>query len=282
MDEYAWSVPPEPPYMFPVPPTPSNNFNGPPQKQPELRMPTTTFLAENLPNDTPNPYTPCDAVSPPLATNHASHVFNLSQFYSANASAPPAGKTLLTPPFAFGDIQSSFAFNVDEFWPTLGLGYEDHSSTSDLSSIPDPIIVPGDEPSLSPKSRVSNLVSETSFPPSESVSTPGSPTCSENSKVATVLRKVRSPRRSSTRPSKKCKTTEDESDDESTLLQCCMMVKPESLSRHLKSDGHKRNAGLPTDRPEFCQARRAKPTFSLAARRESASRCAPPLALREN
>ncbi|KAH9180707.1 hypothetical protein EDB89DRAFT_58940 [Lactarius sanguifluus] len=250
MDEYAWSVLPEPPYIFPVPPTPSNNSNGPPQKQPGLRMPTTTFLTENLPNDTPNPYTPCDAVSPPLATNPASHVFNLSQFYSTNASAPTADKTLPTPPFAFGDIQSSFAFNVDEFWPTLG--YEDHSSTSDLSSIPDPIIVPGDELSLSPKSRVSNLVSETSFPPSESASTPGSPACSENSKVATVPRKARSPRRSATRPSKKCKTAEDESDDESTLLQCCMMVKPESLSRHLKSDGHKRNAGLPTDRPEVC------------------------------
>lgn len=31
-----------------------------------------------------------------------------------------------------------------------------------------------------------------------------------------------------------------------------MMVKPESLARHLKSDGHKRNAGLPLDRPEVC------------------------------
>ncbi|KAI9446305.1 hypothetical protein H4582DRAFT_545797 [Lactarius indigo] len=249
MDEYSWSVPPEPPYMFSVSPTSSNNPNGPPQKQPALRIPTTTSLADNLPNDTQNPYTPCDAVSPPLATNPASHVFNLSQFYSANANAPPARGTLPTPPFAFGDIQSSFAFNVDEFWPTLG--YDDRSSTSDLSSIPDPIIAP-DELNLSPNSRVSNSVSETCFPPSKSVSTPGSPARSENSKVATVPRKARSPRRSSTRPSKKCKTIEDESDDESTLLQCCMMVKPESLARHLKSDGHKRNAGLPTDRPEVC------------------------------
>ena len=40
--------------------------------------------------------------------------------------------------------------------------------------------------------------------------------------------------------------------DTKTLLQCCLMVKPESLARHLKSDGHKRNAGLPTDRPEVC------------------------------
>lgn len=31
-----------------------------------------------------------------------------------------------------------------------------------------------------------------------------------------------------------------------------MTVKPESLARHLKSDGHKRNAGLPLDRPEVC------------------------------
>ncbi|KAH9966822.1 hypothetical protein BC827DRAFT_701717 [Russula dissimulans] len=30
------------------------------------------------------------------------------------------------------------------------------------------------------------------------------------------------------------------------------MVKPESLARHLKSDGHKRNAGAPLDRPEVC------------------------------
>ncbi|KAH9001115.1 hypothetical protein EDB92DRAFT_13830 [Lactarius akahatsu] len=155
MDEYAWPVPPEPPYIFPVPPTPSNNSNGPPQKQPELRMPTATFFAENLPNDTPNPYTPCDAVSPPLATNPASHIFNLSQLYSANASGPSAGKTLPTPPFAFGDIQSSFAFNVDEFWPTLG--YEDHSSTSDLSSIPDPIIVPGTNSVSRPKAAFPTL-----------------------------------------------------------------------------------------------------------------------------
>jgi hypothetical protein len=39
---------------------------------------------------------------------------------------------------------------------------------------------------------------------------------------------------------------------EKRLLQCCMTVKPESLARHLKSDGHKRNACLPLDRPEVC------------------------------
>ncbi|KAI9466365.1 hypothetical protein BJY52DRAFT_1209132, partial [Lactarius psammicola] len=252
MDEYSWSVPPEPPYIFSLSPTPSGNSNGLPQKQPDLQVLTYTPLVENLSNDTQNPYTPCDAVSPPSAMNPASHVFNLSQFYSANASVPPAGKALPTPPFAFGSIQSSFAFNLDEFWPTSG--YEDHSSTSSLSPMPDAVVVPGDElrVGLSPNSRVANPVSETCSPPSGSVSTPGSPAPSENSKVVTVPRKSRSPRRPSTRPSKKCKTAEDESDDESTLLQCCLTVKPESLARHLKSDGHKRNAGLPTDRPEVC------------------------------
>ena len=44
----------------------------------------------------------------------------------ANASIPFARKTLVpTPPFSFGNIQSSFSFNVDEFWPTLD--YNDHS-----------------------------------------------------------------------------------------------------------------------------------------------------------
>ncbi len=203
--------------MFSLSPTPSDNSNGPPQKQPDLHVPTHTFVVENLPNDTQNPYAPCDTVSPPSATNPASHVFNLSQFYSANASVPLAGKTLPTPPFTFGDIQSAFAFNVDEFWPTLS--YEDHSSTSGLSPMPDPIIVPGNEVGLSPNSRVANPVSETCSPPSKSVSTPGSPACSENFKVTTVPRKSRSPRRSPTRPSKKCKTAaEDESDDESVRI----------------------------------------------------------------
>ena len=210
MDEYSWSVPSEPPFDFSHSPTPSDNSTGIglPQRQPDLLVATPTFLGRNIPNATQNPYAPCDAVSPPSATNPASHVFNLSQFYSADASVPLAGKALPTPPFSFGDIQSSFAFNVDDFWSTVD--YEDHSSTSGLSSIPDPIIVAGDELSLSPDSRVANPVSETCSLPSESASTLSSPTRSEKSKVATVRRKSRSPLRSSTRPSKKCKTAEDE------------------------------------------------------------------------
>lgn len=249
MDDYSWAVPPEPPYIFSLSATPSEDLNGSPQKQPGLHVAAPTFVTENLPNDTQNPYMPCDAASPPSATNSASHVFNLSQISSANASVlPPAGKALPMPPFTFGDIQSSFSFNVNEFWPLLG--YDDHSSTSDLSSMPDPIAAPGDELSPSLDNRAANPVSETCSPPSEPASTPGS---RKKPKAATVPRKSRSSRRSpSTRPSKKSKPAEDESDDDSTLLQCCMMVKPESLARHMMSDGHKRNAGLPTDRPEVC------------------------------
>ena len=217
MDEYSWSVPPEPPYAFPLSHTPSYKSNGLTQRRPDLHVATSTFLGENLPRDTQNPYTPCDSVSPPPTTNPASHIFNLSQFYSANASIPPAGKAQIpTPPFSFGNIQSSFAFNVDEFWPTLDL--EDHSSTSGLSSIPDSVVVPADELGLSPNSRLANPVSETCSLPSETASSPSSPAYSEKSKVATVPRRSRSPRRSSTRPSKKCKTTDDESDDGSVRI----------------------------------------------------------------
>jgi hypothetical protein len=210
MDKYSWSVPPEPPYNFSLSTTPSEDLNSSPQKQPGLHVAAPTFLNENLPNDTQNPYMPCDAISPPSATNPASHVFNLSQFSSANASVlPPAGKGLPTPPFTFGDIQSSFPFNVNEFWPLLG--YDDHSSTSDLSSIPDPIATPGDEHSPSLDNRAADPVPETSSPPTGPASTPRS---RKDSKAATVPRKSRSSRRSpSTRPSKKSKPAEDESDD---------------------------------------------------------------------
>jgi hypothetical protein len=215
MDEYSWSVPPEPPYIFSLSTTPSEAPNGPPQKQPGLHVASPTFPSENLPNDTQNPYMPCDAISPPSTTNPASHVFNLSRLSSANASVlPPVGKALPTPPFTFGDIQSSFQFNVNEFWPLLG--YDDHSSISDLSSIPDPSAAPGDEHSPSLDNRAANPILETCSPPPESASTPGN---RKNSKAATVPRKSRSSRRSpSTRPSKKSKPAEDESDDGSVRV----------------------------------------------------------------
>lgn len=217
MSEYSWSIPPEPPYIFSLSATPSDDLNGSPQMQHGLHVATPTFLGENQPNDTQTPYIPCDAISPPTTTNPASHVFNLSQFYSANNSGPPAGKALPTPPFSFGDIQSSFAFNVDEFWPLLG--YEEHSSTSDLSSITDPVVVPEDEPSPSLNSRTADSVSEERSPPSGPASTPPSPVCSKNSKVATVPRKSRSSRRSpSSRPSKKSKPAEDEIDEGSVRI----------------------------------------------------------------
>ncbi|KAF8274869.1 hypothetical protein EI94DRAFT_1793553 [Lactarius quietus] len=217
MNEYSWSVHPEQPYIFSLSATPSDDLNGSLQKQPGLHVATPTFLGENMPNDTQNPFIPCDAISPPPATNPASHIFNLSQLYSANGSVPSAAKALPTPPFTFGDIQSSFAFNVNEFWPVLG--YEDLSSTSDLSSIPDPIPAPRDELSPSPDSRAPNPVSETCSPPSWHSSTPGSPVCNKDPKAATVPRKSRSSRRSpSTRPSKKSKPAEDESDDESVRV----------------------------------------------------------------
>jgi hypothetical protein len=216
MDDYSWSVPPEPPNIFALSVTPNDNLEGSPQKQPAQHVATPTFHGENLHNDTQNPYIPCDAVSLPSSRNPTSHVFNLSQSYSANASAvPPTGKALSTPPFSSGDIQSSFAFNADDFWPLLG--YETHSSTSDLSSITDPVVAPGEE--FLPDSYPANPVSETCSLPSVPASTPGSPICSEKSTGATVPRKSRSFRRSpSTRPSKKSKTAEDESDDGSVRI----------------------------------------------------------------
>ena len=215
MDEYSWSVPPELPYNFSLSATPSEDLNGLPQKPPSPHVAAPTFLSENLPNDTQNPYMPCDAIFPPSATNSASHVFNLPQRSSANGSVvPPSRGALPTPPFTFGNIPSSFPFNVNEFWPLLG--YDDHASTSDLSSIPDSIAAPGDELIPSLDNRAADPVSETCSPPSESASTLGN---RKNSKAATVPRKSRSSRRSpSTRPSKKSKPAEDESDDESVRI----------------------------------------------------------------
>lgn len=268
MDDYSWAVPPEPPYIFSLSATPSEDLNGSPQKQPGLHVAAPTFVTENLPNDTQNPYMPCDAASPPSATNSASHVFNLSQISSANASVlPPAGKALPMPPFTFGDIQSSFSFNVNEFWPLLG--YDDHSSTSDLSSMPDPIAAPGDELSPSLDNRAANPVSETCSPLQslrlhQAVErNPKLRLCRGSlgllaDHLVPVLPKNPSP------PKMRAMTIQYASDDHfqctrylficgtKTLLQCCMMVKPESLARHMMSDGHKRNAGLPTDRPEVC------------------------------
>lgn len=216
MDDYSWSVPPEPPNIFAHSVTPNDNLKGSPQEQPAQHVATPTFLGENLHNDTQNPYIPCDAISLPSSGNPTSHVFNLPQRYSANASAvPPAGEALPTPPFGSGDIQSSFAFNMDEIWPLLG--YETHSSTSDLSSITDSVVAPGEE--FSPNNYDANPVSETCSLPSVPASIPGSPNCSEKSTGATVLRKSRSFRRSpSTRPSKRPKTAENESDDGSVRI----------------------------------------------------------------
>ena len=213
MDEYSWSVPPEPPYIFSLSATPSEDLTGSLQKPPGSHVAAPTFLGENLPNDTQNPFMPCDAISRPSAPNPASHVFNLSQISSTNASVlPPARRALPTPPFTFGDIPSSFPFDVNEFWPLLG--YDDHASTSDLSSIPDSIAAPGDELSSSLDNRAADPVPETCSPPSEPAPTLGS---RKNSKAAPVPRKSRSSRRSpSTRPSKKSKPAEEEEiDDES-------------------------------------------------------------------
>ncbi|KAI0306423.1 hypothetical protein B0F90DRAFT_1665739 [Multifurca ochricompacta] len=188
--------------------------------------------------------------------------------------------------FVFDDAQSPFAFNFDYLWPTPA--YENYPPAPDaFFSVPDPSIAFTDRSPLSPDSKLYDRIPQACPTSSEPTPTPAGPACQEGSQVTAAPSKPRPLQQASTRSGKKRKTTHIDSDDGSLiltilesrkdLLQCCMMVKPESLARHLKSDGHKRNAGLPTDRPELRQARRTKPTFSFSTRRQNSSRYPPSL-----
>lgn len=297
-DQCSWSEFPELPFIFPPSPASSNGSRGPPQMQLGLYDPNTSSFGENQSIDSQDLYAPlCAAISAPPGRGDEWGAFNLSQLFSVNPDVPPgcesAGSSLLPEQhFIFGDGRSPFAFNIEDLWPqpeatSMPLAHENpipapttYLSMPDpqappqhtpLSSLPHPL-PPRDSSSFSQNSQVDNPISLACLTPPESVSTLSDPAFPGDSPVTATPPQPRPIQRSSSRPSKKRKADQADSDDESvrtflyishlvlnyffparkTLLQCCMMVKPESLARHLKSDGHKRNAGLPLDRPEVC------------------------------
>lgn len=293
-DQCSWSEFPELPFIFPPPPASSNCTRGPPKMQLDLFDPNTSSFGENQSNGSQNIYAPlCAAISAPPRRGDEWGALNLSQLFSVNPDAPPgcesAGSTLPEQQFFFGDGRPPFAFNIEDLWPqatsmlpahenpiptpTTYLSMPDPQAPpqhTHLSSLPLPL-PPRDSSSFSQISQVDDPNSLACPTPPESVSTLSDSAFPGDSPVAATPPQPRAIHPSSSRPSKKRKADQADSDDESvrifsyfshlgliffpvrkTLLQCCMMVKPESLARHLKSDGHKRNAGLPLDRPEVC------------------------------
>jgi hypothetical protein len=294
-DQCSWSEFPELPFIFPPSPASSNGSRGPPQMQLDLYDPNISSFSENQSNYSPNLYAPlCAAISAPPGRGDEWGAFNLSQLFSVNPGVPPscepASSSLPEQQFIFGDGLSPFAFNIEDLWPratsmppahenpipapTTYLSMPDPQAPpqhTPLSSLPHPL-PPRDSSTFSQNSQIDDPISLACPNPPESDSTPSDPAFPGDSPVTATPPQPRPIQRSSSRPSKKRKADQADSDDESvraflyfshvvlnlffparkTLLQCCMMVKPESLARHLKSDGHKRNAGLPLDRPEVC------------------------------
>ncbi|KAI0006179.1 hypothetical protein BJV74DRAFT_880472 [Russula compacta] len=238
MDQYFWSEIPDLPFIFPLSPTANNRSRGTPQIDSNPYDPTSTTSDENRFEESHGPYAPpCTAISTP----------------------PGKGDVSDAQQFVFGDAQSPFALDIDSFWPTPA-AYGNHmlAPTTSLFIRDPPLPLapsppsPTDRTSFSPRSQLGDPIS--SAPPtlSGSVSTRGDSAYQEGPEDTAALPDPQPIQQSSSRPSKKRKTDqlEADSDDGSSLLHCCMTVKPESLARHLKSDGHKRNAGLPLDRPE--------------------------------
>ncbi|KAF8478520.1 hypothetical protein DFH94DRAFT_750427 [Russula ochroleuca] len=139
--------------------------------------------------------------------------------------------------------------------------YKNHNPVPTASfSVPDPPPPrfpplpppPTAQTSFLPNSQLDGPIFLTYPTPSGTVSTRDDSARQGDSPVTAPPPKRQPSQRAFGRSSKKRKTGKADINDKITLLQCCMTVKPESLARHLKSDGHKRNAGLPLDRPEVC------------------------------
>ncbi|KAH9981144.1 hypothetical protein BGW80DRAFT_1556243 [Lactifluus volemus] len=250
MDQYSWSDIPDMPYILPSShTTPNDRSRCPPQIQHDLHDSAPTPFDENQFRDLPSFYAPPFAsISSSPVAGDVSDAFNPLHIYSTNVSLPPPQTR---PQFVFGGIQSPFAFDFSPSWPTP---VHPPAQFASLSVVDSPA-VSTDQASFSPDSELADLVSWAYPTPSESTpsSTPDSAACKEGLQVPATSPRPEPFQRSSTRrSSKKRKISHSDSEDGSRLLQCCMTVKPESLARHLKSDGHKRNACLPLDRPEVC------------------------------
>ncbi|KAI9507359.1 hypothetical protein F5148DRAFT_120171 [Russula earlei] len=271
VDQYSWSEIPDIPFIFPPSPIPSDCSRAPPQMQLAPYGISSTPFDKNRSKGSQDFYAPpCAAIADLPGRGDVWNALIPSQLYSANAGLPPGsqGQTLHDQQFAFGEAPSPFTFSMDNVWPAP-LAFENYvSAPITPPSVPGPSPVPHlpplpplppppptDRTSFSPISRLDDPTSLAYPAPPEPISTPGDSPRPKHSQVSAAPPKPRSTPRSSRHPIKKKRKSDQPeavSDDGSTMLQCCMTVKPESLARHLKSDGHKRNAGLPLDRPEAC------------------------------
>jgi hypothetical protein len=283
IDQYSWPGVQGIPFISS--PTPSNCSSGPPQMQLDLFDPSSMSSYQNSFKALEDFYAPpCANVSAPPGRQDVLNA--LSQLYSANPR-PPGRSARQTPPeqqFVFGDAQSGFAFDIDSLFLSPTAYKNPNPAPNAPISVLDPpqAAPPGFLPHPPPPTN------QTSFPqnsqldgrnyltcpiPFEPVSKLDDPSRQEGTRVTAPPPKRHTTQRASG-SSKKRKTGKADNDDEivraflifliptpllnflfsdaKVLLQCCKTVKPESLARHLKSDGHKRNAGLPLDRPEVC------------------------------
>ncbi|KAI0283067.1 hypothetical protein BGY98DRAFT_1094012 [Russula aff. rugulosa BPL654] len=245
IDQHSWPDVQDFSFILPSSPAPSSCSSVTPQMQLDFYDPTSTSFYQNSFKELGDFYAPsCTSVSTPPGREDVLNA--LSQLYSANPR-PPGRPTKQTPPgqqIVFGDTQSHCPFDIDNFClsPTAYKNYN-----------PAPIApIPASFPQQSSQLDGRNFL--TCPIPLEPVSKPDDPSRQEGSLATAPPLKRQPTLRASGLSSKtrKRKAGKAVNVDEIVLLQCCMTVKPESLARHLKSDGHKRSAGLPLDRPEVC------------------------------
>jgi hypothetical protein len=224
IDQYSWPDVQDIPFFLPSSPAPSNCSSGPPQMQLDLYDPTSTSIYQNSFKESEDFY------APPCADDHSTppgrDVWNaLSQLYSANLR-PPGRSARQTPPgqqFVFGDTQSHFPFNMDNFClsPTA---YKNHNPAPNAPiSVRDPPAPPRFQPQAPPPTN------QTSFPqngqldgrsvlswpiPAEPSSKSDDPSRQEGSGVTAPPPKRQPTQRASGCSSKKRKTGKADNDDE--------------------------------------------------------------------
>ena len=264
MDQCSWSNVQDVPCIFPPSPAPSNCSRGPPQLQLDPDDLTSTSFYQELFKELEEFCTPpCTDISTIQGRGDVWDAFNLSQLYSVNAGLPPRSErqTLPEQQIVFGDAQSPFPFDIDNFClaPTA---YKNHipapiaSFSVPLPDPPPPHFLPLPPP---PKDQTSFLQNDqlygpnslTCTTPAESGSTPVNSARQGGSRVTAPPPKRQPTQRASGGSPKKRKTDKADGDDgvvcaflylslpgadifsgAKPLLRCCMTVKPESLARH--------------------------------------------------
>lgn len=226
-DQCSWSEFPEAPFVFTPSPTSSNCSRGLPQMQLDLYDPNSTSFDENQSNDSLDFYAPlCAGISIPPGRGDYRDAFNPSQLSTVNPSVPhgPIGRTLPRQQFVFGDGQSSFAFNIEDFWPAPPT-YENHISMPITHlSMPDPpprispllpLLPSRENSSPSQNSQLDGPISLACPTHSESGWTRGDSPFQGSSQVTATPPKLQPTQRSSGRSSKKRKVDQADSEDES-------------------------------------------------------------------